>query len=54
MYIRFKIWNYKLVGIFPRKSMIVHEAEILLSVIGKRPGLRGQLPLLRQLAAAPP
>jgi hypothetical protein len=53
MFIRFKIWNYKLAGILPRKSMIVHEVEILLTVIGKKPGLRGQLPLLRQLATAP-
>jgi hypothetical protein len=53
MFIRFKIWNYKLAGILPRKSMIVHEVETLLTVIGKKPGLRGQLPLLRQLATAP-
>jgi hypothetical protein len=33
MYIRFKIWNYKLAGILPRKSMIVHETENLLLVI---------------------
>jgi hypothetical protein len=39
MYIRFKIWNYKLAGILQRKSMIVHETENLLYSYRKKAGL---------------
>jgi hypothetical protein len=53
MFIRYKIWNYKLAGILPKKTMIVHETENFIGEIGKKPGLRGQLPLLRQLALNP-
>jgi hypothetical protein len=53
MFIRYKIWNYKLAGILPKKTMIVHETENFIVEIGKKPGLRGQLPLLRQLALDP-
>jgi hypothetical protein len=36
MFIRYKIWNYKLAGILPKKGMIVHETENLLLEIGKK------------------
>jgi hypothetical protein len=52
-YIRYKIWNYKLAGILPKPGMIVHETEKFIMEIFKKPDLRGQLPLLRQLAAGP-
>jgi hypothetical protein len=48
-FIRYNIWNYKIAGILPKKGMIVHEVENFIHFIGKKPDLRGQLPLLRQL-----
>ncbi len=53
LFIRYKIWNYKLAGILPKPGMIVHETERLISEIFKKPDLRGQQPLLRQLALGP-
>jgi hypothetical protein len=53
LFIRYRIWNYKLAGILPKKNMIVHETENCIREIGRKPGLRGQLPLLRQLALNP-
>jgi hypothetical protein len=49
LFIRYKIWNYKIAGTLPKKGMIVHEVENFLNFIGKKPDLRGQLPLVRQL-----
>ena len=48
-FIRYKIWNYKIAGILPKKGMIVHEVENFINFVGKKPDLRGQLPLVRQL-----
>jgi hypothetical protein len=48
-FIRYKIWNYKLAGILPKKGMIVHEVENFINFVGKKPDLWGQLPLVRQL-----
>ena len=53
LFIRYKIWNYKLAGILPKSGMIVHETERFISEIFKKPDLRGQQPLLRQLALGP-
>lgn len=49
MYIRYKIWNYKLAGVMPKKGTIVHETECFITDICKKPNLRGQMPLLRHL-----
>jgi hypothetical protein len=49
LFIRYKIWNYKIAGTLPKKGMIVHDVENFLNFIGKKPDLRGQLPLVRQL-----
>ncbi len=48
-FIRYKIWNYKIAGILPKKGMIVHEGENFINFVGKKTDLRGQLPLVRQL-----
>jgi hypothetical protein len=49
LYIRYKIWNYKLAGILPKPGTIIHETEQFINIIGNRPSWRGQLPLVRQL-----
>jgi hypothetical protein len=49
LYIRYKIWNYKLAGILPKPGTIIHETEQFINRIGNRPSWRGQLPLVRQL-----
>ncbi len=52
MFSRFKIWNYKLAGILPKNGTIVYETENFIANLCKKPNLRGQLPLVRQLHAA--
>jgi hypothetical protein len=49
MYVRYKIWNYKLAGILPKKGTIVHETECFITDICRKPNLRGQMPMLRHL-----
>jgi hypothetical protein len=49
MYIRYKLWNYKLAGILPKNGTIVHETECFINFICTKPNLRGQMPLLRHL-----
>jgi hypothetical protein len=53
MFIRFKIWNYKLANILPKKGTIVHETETFINYVCRRPSWRGQLPIIRQLALLP-
>jgi hypothetical protein len=53
MFIRFKIWNYKLANILPKMSTIAHETETFVNNICRRPSWRGQLPIIRQLALVP-
>jgi hypothetical protein len=49
LFLRYKIWNYKLAGILPKTGTIVHETEQFINRISSRPSWRGQLPLVRQL-----
>ncbi len=49
MYIRYKIWNYKLAGILPKTGNIIHETEQFIERVCSKPSWRGQLPLVRQL-----
>jgi hypothetical protein len=49
LFLRYKIWNYKLAGILPKTGTIVHETEQFIIRICSRPSWRGQLPLVRQL-----
>jgi hypothetical protein len=47
LFIRYKIWNYKLAGILPKPGMLVHETERFITEIFKKQDLRGQLPWVR-------
>jgi hypothetical protein len=49
LFLRYKIWNYKLAGILPKTGTIVHETEQFINRISSRPSWRGQLPLVRQM-----
>jgi len=49
MFVRYKIWNYKLAGVLPKPGTIVHETESFITRICNKPSWRGQLPLVRQL-----
>jgi hypothetical protein len=48
-FVRYKIWNYKIAGVLPKKGMIVHDTENFINFVSKKPDLRGQLPLVRQM-----
>jgi hypothetical protein len=49
MFVRYKIWNYKLAGVLPKLGTIIHETEEFITRICNKPSWRGQLPLVRQL-----
>jgi hypothetical protein len=49
MFIRYKIWNYKLAGVKPRIGTIANETHELLQRICKKPNWRGILPQVRQI-----
>jgi hypothetical protein len=49
LFLRYKIWNYKLAGILPKTGTIIHETEQFINRICSRPSRRGQLPLVKQL-----
>jgi pectin methylesterase-like acyl-CoA thioesterase len=53
MYVRHKIWNYKLAGILPKNGTIVHEVQDFLNNFCAFPARRGMLPLVRQLFSEP-
>jgi hypothetical protein len=49
MFVRYKIWNYKLAGILPKSGTIIHETKEIITGICNKPSWRGQLPPVRQL-----
>jgi hypothetical protein len=53
MFVRHKIWNFKLAGILPKNGTIVHEAREFLNNFCSYPARRGMLPLVRQLFSEP-
>jgi hypothetical protein len=53
LYVRHKIWNYKLAGILPKNGTIVHDVQEFLNNFCAFPARRGMLPLVRQLFSEP-
>jgi hypothetical protein len=52
IFIRYRIWNYKIANILPKSGSIANDLNILLNRFSEKPQWRGMLPLACQLLSA--